>query len=147
MKSLILLLGLLQLDTSPGAPSELWYQEVALREEAARFAQAWVEGNSGELAGMMEPGGIRLRLRGEDHYSISPKQARVSLRSFMNQYEGGEAEVARVSVAVERADRGFAEIRWDCRVSGTSEPVIFTLFVAFSRTGTEWRISEVRILP
>jgi hypothetical protein len=147
MKSLVLLLGLLQLNTLPGAQVELWDQESALREAATRFAQAWAEGESGELEGMMEPGGIRLRLRGEDHFSISPRQARISLRSFMDQYEGGRAEVARVSAAVESAHRGFSEIRWVCRVSGTSEPVIFTLFVAFTRTGTEWRISEVRILP
>lgn len=122
-------------------------QDDALEERALGFAQAWVNGDGDELAGMMEPGGIRLHLQGEDHLSISPRQARASVLSFMERYEGGEAEISRVSQVGGDPSQGFAEIRWGCRVSGTAEPVIFTLFVAFSRSGSEWMVTEIRILP
>jgi hypothetical protein len=122
-------------------------QEASLQEVALAFAQAWVDGDGEALEGMMETGGIRLHLLGEEHLVIPPRQARRSLMSFLERYEGGEAEVPRASQIGGDPTRGFAEIRWGCRVSGTPEPVIFTLFVAFARTGAEWRVTEIRILP
>ena len=126
-----------------GVPS----QEVPLEEAALDFAQAWVDEDGDGLEGVMDPRGIRLQLQGEEHRVISPRHARRTLLSFLERYEGGEAEVVRASQTGGDPTRGFAEIRWGCRVSGTSQPVIFTLFVALTRTDSGWMVTEIRILP
>jgi hypothetical protein len=122
-------------------------QEVPLEQVALDFAQAWVDGDGGVLEAFMEVQGIRLYLIDEEHLVIPPHQARHSLTSFLGRYDGGEAEVIRVSEIGGDPNKGFAEIRWGCRVLGTSEPVIFTLFVALARRGDRWTVTEIRILP
>jgi hypothetical protein len=147
--ALLLVAALAPWGTSVEAPSGTngHDQEVPLQEVALGFAQAWVDRDGRGLEGMMQAGGIRLHLQGEEHLVIPPRQARRSLMSFLERYEGGEAEIVRASPIGGDPTRGFAEIRWGCRVSGTYEPVIFTLFVALARTGAEWMVTEIRILP
>jgi len=156
MRTASLLPALVLLGTITWAPSQpvlqaqeptLQDQEIPLQDQAIRFAQAWVNGEGKRLEGMMAPQGIRLHLQGEEHLSIPPRQAGASLLAFLERYEGGEAEVFRVSHVGGDASRAFTEIRWGCRVSGTAEFVTFTLFVAFARTETGWMVTEIRILP
>lgn len=122
-------------------------QDVPLQDQALRFAQAWVNGEGKRLESMMAPQGIRLHLQGEEYLSIPPRHARASLMAFQERYEGGEAELFRVSHVGGDASQAFTEIRWECRISGTAEFVTFTLFVAFARTETGWIVTEIRILP
>ena len=142
-----LVMALVSTYSSPGRGLAQENQEAALREAALSFAQAWVDGEGGALEEKMDVGGIRLHLQGEDFVSIPPRQARASLRSFMERYEGGEAEIVRVAEMGGDPFQGFSEIRWGCRVSGTFEPVIFTLFVAYAWTETRWVVTEIRVLP
>jgi hypothetical protein len=94
----------------------------------------------------MNPSGIRLHLPGEEHMLIQPRQAQAALRSFLERYPGGEARVTRVSLAGGDPRKGFAEVRWRTRAQGIGEPVMFTLFVAFSLESEAWRVTEIRIL-
>jgi hypothetical protein len=114
--------------------------------EAGRFARAWAEKNTGELRGLMAEGGIRLHLPGEEHPRIQPRQAEAALSAFLERYRDGDVETTRVSLAGGDADKGFAEIRWRTASPTLTEPVIFTLFVAFAAVDERWRVTEIRVL-
>ncbi|MFH1763678.1 MAG: nuclear transport factor 2 family protein [Gemmatimonadota bacterium] len=117
-----------------------------LEGEALRFAQAW-EGEDLRLLGeLMAEDGIRLHLPGEDHVLIRPRQARAALGAFLERYAGGEADLTRVSLAGGDLGKGFAEIRWRTGSPGVPEPVVFTLFVAFSSENDRWSVTEIRVL-
>jgi len=117
-----------------------------LEEEALRFAQAWVNAEVDRMVPMLTAGGVRLQLIGGQNLLVPPHQAKAAITSFMKRYSGGEAELFRVSQVGGDTPSGFAEFRWACGVSGLRAPVIFTLFVAFSRSETGWTVSEIRVL-
>ena len=98
------------------------------------------------LQGMMEPSGVQLQLLGGEKLTVLPSQARAAISSFMRRYQGGEAELFRVSQVGVDPDSGFAEFQWTCQISGLRTPVIFSLFVAFRRGGADWMITEIRVL-
>jgi hypothetical protein len=137
------ILGLLALVllACPGSPFQ------ALESEAHRFAQAWTAGDAQALGRALSPSGIRLHLPGEEHMTIQQRQAQAALRSFVGRYPGGDAGVTRVSQSGGDPRKGFAEIRWRTRAQGMGEPVIFTLFVAFSFEREAWWVTEIRVLP
>jgi hypothetical protein len=125
----------------PGLP---WQ---TLESEAQRFAQAWTAGDAQALGRALNPSGIRLHLPGEEHMTIQPRQAQAALRSFVGRYPGGDARITRVSLSGGDPRKGFAEIRWRARAQGVGEPVMFTLFVAFSFEREAWWVTEIRVLP
>jgi hypothetical protein len=57
------------------------------------------------------------------------------------------ARVSRVEEVGGDPRAGYAEIRWESRVMGTSEVVTRTIFVAFVVEGGTWRVTELRVLP
>ena len=117
-----------------------------LEGEATRLGEAWAEGNMAPLETMLSSGGIRLDLQGAIYPSVPASRAVGALRSFMERYPGGEVELARVSRASGESSKGYAEFRWRTLVAGTGEPVIFTLFVAFSSENQGWAVTEIRVL-
>jgi len=115
-------------------------------EEAERFAGAWVEKDVRALGDLMAEDGIRLHLPGEEHQRINPRQARAALHAFLEHYAGGEVDAIEVSLAGGDPGKGFAEIRWRTGSPGVTEPVIFTLFVAFAHVDESWVVTEIRVL-
>jgi hypothetical protein len=136
----VILFSLLILALLPAAPFQ-----GTLEGEAIRLAEAWAEGNLEPLAPMLSPGGIRLDLQGAVYPSVPASRAVGALQSFMERYPGGEVELARVSRAAGESSKGYAEFRWRTLVAGTGEPVIFTLFVAFSSENQAWTVTEIRV--
>jgi hypothetical protein len=131
---------------APGALAPGPAAQSILEGEALRFAQAWVGEDLSLLGEIMAEDGIRLHLPGEDHVLIRPRQARAALGAFLDRYSGGEAELTRVSPGVGDPGKGFAEIRWQTGSPGVPEPVILTLFVAFSLVDDRWSVTEIRVL-
>ena len=43
--------------------------------------------------------------------------------------------------------KGYAEIRWESRIQGTSDVLARTVFVAFVSEDGGWRVTELRVLP
>ena len=117
-----------------------------LEREALSFAQAWEREDIRLLGEVMAGKGIRLRLPGEEHVLIRPRQARAALGAFLERYAGGEAQVTQVSLTGGDPDKGFAEIRWRTGSTGVAEPVIFTLFVAYALENESWAVTEIRVL-
>lgn len=118
----------------------------ALEAEVQRFAEAWTSKDSGFLSGSMMDEGIRLHLPEEEHLLIKPRQAGAALSAFLKLYSGGNAEVSSVSYAKGDQRKGYAEIRWMTVSPGVPEPVIFTVFVAFSLEENAWGVTEIRVL-
>jgi hypothetical protein len=114
--------------------------------EAARFARAWLEKDTRALGDLLAEGGIRLHLPGEEHQRIEPRQARAALDAFLDRYLEGGVETTAVSLAGGDRGKGFAEIRWQTGSPGVTEPIIFTLFVAFVSVDEEWVVTEIRVL-
>jgi len=120
--------------------------QAALEEEAIRFARAWVDRDYSALESMMVPQGLRLHVQGELFPSVDLRRAAVALRGLLGRYEGGEAELVRVSRSTGQEGRGFADLRWRTRVTGTGEDAIFTLFIAFELQERGWMVNEIRVL-
>lgn len=117
-----------------------------LENEATRFSEAWGGKEVRELGQMMALDGIRLHLPGEEHHLISPRQAQAALGTFLDRHPAGELQVTRVTLAEGEPPRGFAEIQWQTGSPGVSEPVNFTLFVAYARLSESWYVTEIRVL-
>jgi len=118
----------------------------ALEEVALEFAGALASGSGDRLASVFASGGIRLHLGDQGHVGLSSRQAVASIREFLRGYEGGQAVVTRAARIEGSPDRGFAEVLWSGRVSGTSQGVRRTLFVGLMRDAGQWRVDEVRFL-
>jgi hypothetical protein len=117
-----------------------------LEDAAVRFVRAWADGEGKTLEGMMREAGVRIHLLGEDHRSISPRQARAALEDFMKRYPQEELRLTRTARAEGDPNLGLAELRLSPRAPQGGGPVIFTLFVGFALEGGEWVVTEVRIL-
>lgn len=116
------------------------------RDQAEAFARAWVERDGGALRGAMATGGILLHLPGEEHALLRPRQAEAALMTFLERYAPGRTELTRLSPAGEDQDQAFAEIMWETGSTGITEPVIFTLFLAYSLGDEGWTVTEIRVL-
>jgi len=118
----------------------------ALEEISLAFAGALASGSGERLATVFASGGIRLHLGDQGHVGLSSRQAVAAIREFLRGYEGGRAVVTRAAPIEGSPDRGFAEVLWSGRVSGTSQGVRRTLFVGLIRDAGQWRVDEVRFL-
>lgn len=117
-----------------------------LESASLGFARALETGAPEDLSSFLGSGGIRLHLNGPGHAGLSVRQAVAALREFLRRYDGGTTVVSRAAPVEGSQDRGFAEVFWSARASGTSDEVHRTLFLGFYLEGDDWRIEEVRVL-
>jgi hypothetical protein len=112
---------------------------------AAAFDRAWRAGDADAIAGMLAPEGIRLQLGNESHSQVAGRQARAAISGFLGARAAGRVEMRRAEEAGGEPPKGSAEFRWQTVVQGTSEPVLYTLFVELTRGENRWRISAIRV--
>jgi len=117
-----------------------------LETAAFSFAKALSAVSAEQMTLLFAAQGIRLQLDDEGYAGLSARQAVASIRDFLRGFDGGEAVVVRAAQVEGSANRGFAEILWVARVSGTSHEVRRTLFLGLLRDGAEWQVDEVRFL-
>lgn len=149
MSQVLLVLGpfILGFQTAgEGRAISLHPEQPDLRARAEWFATAWAQRDASALGGALLPQGIHLKLPGEEHILIPPRQAEAAIRSFMEGYEEGAARVSQVSLAGGDPRKGFAEIRWETRGLGGPDPVVVNLFVGFGLEDDVWQVTEIRIL-
>jgi hypothetical protein len=120
--------------------------QATLEAEAQSFSAAWLAKDADGLGQTFSEEGILLHLPGEKHNRLNPRQARAALGAFLRRYSEGETTVMGVTRAAGADGRGFAEIRWSTGSPGAGEPVIFTVFVAYSNAGNSWDVTEIRVL-
>ena len=78
---------------------------------------------------------------------LDPRHAGASIQDFLGDREAVVARVSRVEEVGGDPPTGYAEIHWESRVTGTSEVVARTVFVAFVSVDGTWRVTELRVLP
>jgi hypothetical protein len=133
-----------------GARGTSTVQPDDITEVAVVLARAWAAGDMDQLARLLSPQGIYLRLGGFDRASLSVRLAEAALRDFLRGYEQGQVQLVRtvlVSGMARGQPRGFAEFRWQTRVPGTSHAMTQFIFMGLAVEEAGWRVNEVRILP
>lgn len=122
-------------------------QPTDLERVATRFTAALEQGDVDQMARLMSDDGIRLRLQGLDRSALSVRQAQAALRDFLRGYEPGAAHLVRAAPVAGSPGRGFAEVRWQTRVAGTSHPAVHSVFLGLVQGEEGWRVDELRLLP
>lgn len=118
-----------------------------LEEASLGFARALSSDAGGDVEWLLAPAGIRLQLGGPARSGVSPRQAAASLRGFIRGFDDEQAVLRRTSPVDGSPDRGYAEVLWSGRASGTSGEVHRTFFLGLSRSAGGWQIDELRVLP
>ena len=99
------------------------------------------------LEGSLSSGGVRIQWEARQVGSLEPRHAVASIREYMGSREGVATRVTRVEEVGGDPPKGYAELRWESRVRGTSDVLARTVFVAFVAEGGGWRVTELRVLP
>ena len=118
-----------------------------LEEVASSFADQWARGQTGALQSRLAPRGVQIQLGGRPLGVLDPRHAGASIQEYLGDREAVGARVSRVEQVGGDPPTGYAEIRWESRVMGTSEVVTRTVFVAFVSEEGTWRVTELRVLP
>ena len=140
-RSVIFALGLALAGVGVGHSSAR-AQQSSLPTVAAAVAGSWSRRDAGRIADLLSPGGVALHLFDESHPAAGVRQARAALSDLFER--GGSARLARVEDLGGAPQRGFAEIAWDVRASGSDQR--YVVFVGFVREDDAWRIGEIRVL-
>jgi len=138
-----LLIGLfLALGLSPGT-----CLGQSLEDAASTFAGLWGAGEVSSLEGHLSPAGVRLQWETRQVGSLGHRHAAASIREYLGSREGVGTRVTRVEEVGGEPPKGYAEIRWESRIQGTSDVLERTVFVAFTSEDGGWRVTELRVLP
>ena len=119
----------------------------SLQEAASVFAGRWSAVEIASLEGSLSKGGVRIQWEARQVDSLDPAHARASIQEYLAGREGVSARVTRVEEVGGDPPKGYAEIRWESRIRGTSEVLGRTVFVAFVSEEGGWRVTELRVLP
>jgi hypothetical protein len=117
-----------------------------LQSTARSLARSWAEGSDRAVAAHLASGRVSLHLEGGVSASLPTRQAVAVIRDFLRSYDAGRVELARVALVEGSRDRGFAELHWTARRSGTSQTLAHTVFIGFRYQGEAWTVDEVRVL-
>ena len=117
-----------------------------LEEASLGFATALSSDPDGDVEWLLAPAGIRLQLGGAVRSGVSPRQAAASLRGFTRGFDYEQTVLRRTSPVDGSPDRGYAEVLWSGRASGTSDEIRRTFFLGLSRSAEGWQIDELRVL-
>lgn len=131
--------------STPGA-SPTPASQASLEGAANNLARMWERGSTDVLVQFLVAGGIRLRVRGEDHVSLSRRQAVAVLRDYLGGHRTESARLERVAEVGGSPLQGYAELRWTVLHEGTSQLVEHSIYVGFVREDEAWRVFEVRVL-
>lgn len=119
--------------------------QAAFQQATVQFDRAWRSADADGIAGMLASGGIVLQLLEESHSQVAGRQARAALSAFLGARERGSLEMMRAGELGGEPPKGSAEFQWRTVVQGTSEPVVYTLFVELTREGDRWHVSAIRV--
>jgi hypothetical protein len=115
-----------------------------LSEAAARAKAAFLAHDPRALVG--ESSNLLLQIPGADPSSpLGRAQAVELLRRYLDGSEERGLDITGIREV--EAGRGFVELLRRYVVSGTAEVRRETLFLGYSKRGTEWRLAELRSAP
>ncbi len=112
----------------------------------SKVASSWAKGDANGIAAVAHPQGITLEVEGTHVGSITPRQAVAVLKRVFDDRETIRATAGAVKRMPNNDARAYAEIVWDRRARGTTEPERINVFIALASDGDAWRITEIRLL-
>lgn len=134
------------LGASSPAPSRAPEGQASLEGAATNLARMWERGSVDVLVQVLVAGGIRLRVGGEDHVSLSRRQAAAVLRDFLAAHRTESTRLERVAEVGGSPLQGYAALRWTVVLEGSSQLIEHSIYVGFVREDEAWRAFEVHVL-
>lgn len=131
--------------STPG-PARTLASQASLEGAAANLARMWERGSTDVFVQVLVAGGIRLRVGGDDHVSLSRRQAVAVLRDYLGGHRTEATRLERVAEVGGSPLQGYAELRWTVVHEGASQMVEHSIYVGFVREDEAWRVFEVRVL-
>ncbi len=131
--------------STPG-PSPTPASQASLEGAATNLARMWERGSIDVFVQVLVATGIRLRVGGEDHVSLSRRQAVAVLRDYLAGHRTESTRLERVAEVGGSPLQGYAALRWTVVHAGASQLVEHSIYVGFVREDEAWRVFEVRIL-
>ena len=113
----------------------------------ARVASAWRKGDAAAVSELGDRDGIAIEVEGRHVGSIAPRQAAAVLRRVFADRETIKAVAGPARTMPGNERRAYAEIVWEHRARGTTQPEKVNVFIAAARDGAVWRITEIRLMP
>ena len=142
----VLALLVAALGASAPGPSPTPAFQASLEGAATNLARMWERGSTDVFVQVLVAGGIRLRVGGEDHVSLSRRQAVAVLRDYLSGQRTESTRLERVAEVGGSPLQGYAELRWTVAHEGASRLVEHSIYVGFVREDEAWRVFEVRVL-
>ncbi len=140
------LVALLSAVLCASTPAPAPAPQASLEGAATNLARMWERGSTDTFVQILVASGIRLRVRGEDHLSLSRRQAVAVLRDYLGGHRTESTRLERVAEVGGSPLQGYAELRWTVVHEGVSQLVEHGVYVGFIREDEAWRVFEVRIL-
>lgn len=131
--------------STPG-PSPTPASQASLEGAATNLARMWERGSIDVFVQVLVATGIRLRVGGEDHVSLSRRQAVAVLRDYLAGHRTESTRLERVAEVGGSPLQGYAALRWTVVHPGASQLVEHSIYVGFVREDEAWRVFEVRVL-
>ena len=120
--------------------------QASLEGAATNLARMWERGSIDVFVQVLVASGIRLRVGGEDHVSLSRRQAVAVLRDYLAGHRTESTRLERVAEVGGSPLQGYAALRWTVVHEGASQLVEHSIYVGFVREDEVWRVFEVRVL-
>lgn len=137
---------LVVLGASTPGPSPTPASQASLEGAATNLARMWERGSIDVFVQVLVATGIRLRVGGEDHVSLSRRQAVAVLRDYLAGHRTESTQLERVAEVGGSPLQGYAALRWTVVHEGASQLVEHSIYVGFVREDEAWRVFEVRVL-
>jgi hypothetical protein len=117
-----------------------------VNEFVSHVAKAWKESDATAIAAAADPRGITVDVDGKRVGSITPRQAAAVLRRVFEDRHTTRVTAGAVKHLPGNSARAYAEIMWERRARGTTQPERIKVFIAVAYTTDAWRITEIRLI-
>ncbi|HET7041756.1 MAG TPA: hypothetical protein VFI13_07045 [Gemmatimonadales bacterium] len=139
---LLALLGLLA-----ATPLHAQATQAQLERFVGSVAHLWAAGDAGAIADLAPDEGQILLDTGSGSESVNSRHAAAALRALFGDRQAASARLVRATLAGGRPARGFGQLEWAFRARGAPMTQSQTVYIGAVWTGSQWRISEIRVIP
>lgn len=107
----------------------------------------WETGDARGLVKLGAARGVELEVQGHSLGPLTGRRAAAAVRHLFSAQQTLAVRSSQPSLVAGASNRAFVELMWVVRPAGTPAIERHTVFVGFVREGTNWKVSQIRILP
>lgn len=111
------------------------------------LTQLWQRGDAGRLVALGAGAGLELEVRGQAMGPLTGRRAAAALRHLFAAQQTVSVRSGQASRVAGTDNRAFMELTWEVRPTGGPVSERSTVFIGFVREGSDWKVSQIRILP